>query len=219
MEIILWSDVACPWATLLVHRIHQARARMHLDDRVTVDHRAFPLELFNRRPTPKHILDAEVGAVGQAAPDFGWEVWQRDPSEWPGTVLLALEAVQAAKEQSLFAAEQLDHRLRRAFFAESRPIHLRHVILDVADRCDKLDTTKLADALDDGRARRAVMEQREQAERDGVQGSPHVFLPDGSDVHNPGITMHWEGEKPGGFPVIDADDPMVIDDMLRRAAS
>ena len=216
--IVLWSDLACPWATLVVHRIHQARSRLGLEGRVTIDHRAFPLELFNERPTPKQIIDAEVGAVGQVAPDFGWEIWQADPSQWPGTVLLALEAVQAAKEQSLTAAEQLDHRLRRAFFTESRPIGLRHVILDVAQRCDKLDTTKLAEALDDGRARRAVMDQKAQAEAEDVQGSPHAFLPDGTDVHNPGITMHWQGEKPGGFPVIDADDPSAVDELVRRAA-
>jgi predicted DsbA family dithiol-disulfide isomerase len=218
VEIVLWSDIACPWATLVVHRIHQARARLQLEERVTIDHRAFPLELFNQRPTPKRILDAEVGAVGQLAPDFGWEIWQADPSQWPGTVLLALEAVQAAKDQSLFAAEQLDYRLRRALFAESRPVGMRHVILEVADRCDKLDTTKLAEALDDGRARRTVMDQKEQAERDDVKGSPHAFLADGTNVHNPGVRMHWEGEKPGGFPVIDADDPEVVDDLVRRAA-
>src|SRR5438105_2068849 len=117
--IVLWSDVACPWATLAVHRIREARSRLGLDNRVTIDHRAFPLELFNQRPTPKPVLEAEVGAVGQLAPDFGWQAWQADPSEWPGTVLLALEAVQAAREQSLFGAEQLDYGLRRAFFAES----------------------------------------------------------------------------------------------------
>jgi hypothetical protein len=30
--------------------------------------------------------------------------------------------------------------------------------------------------------------------------------------------MHWVGEHPEGFPVIDADDPSVYDDLLRTAA-
>lgn len=30
--------------------------------------------------------------------------------------------------------------------------------------------------------------------------------------------MHWEGDKPGGFPVVDAGDPSVYDDLVRRAA-
>jgi hypothetical protein len=51
----------------------------------------------------------------------------------------------------------------------------------------------------------------------GIQGSPHLFLPDGTDVHNPGVTMHWVGPKPGGFPVVDAHDPSVYEDLLTRA--
>jgi hypothetical protein len=44
------------------------------------------------------------------------------------------------------------------------------------------------------------------------------FLPDGTDMHNPGIEMHWQGEAGTGFPVIDHDDPTVYDDLLKRAA-
>ena len=55
--------------------------------------------------------------------------------------------------------------------------------------------------------------------RDRVQGSPHFFLPDGSDVHNPGITMHQSGETGSGFIVLDSDDPTVYDDLVRRGAA
>ena len=57
------------------------------------------------------------------------------------------------------------------------------------------------------------------AERIGVKGSPHVYLPDGSDVANPGIDKHWEGEEGEGFPVVDGYDASVYDDLIRRAAS
>ena len=67
------------------------------------------------------------------------------------TLLPPMEAVLAAKEQSLAASEELDRGLRRAFFAESRCISLRHVILEVASDCDSLDVATLADALDSGR--------------------------------------------------------------------
>ena len=50
---------------------------------------------------------------------------------------------------------------------------------------------------------------------DVVQGSPHAFLPDGTDVANPGIDMHPEH----GVPVVDADDPSAWDDLVRRAAA
>ena len=216
--IVVWADLACPWATLAVHRIHVARQRLGLDDAVRLDHRAFPLEVFNGQVTPKKVLDAEVPVVGALAPEFGWKVWQGDDVEWPDSVLLALEAVQAAKEQSLPASEALDLALRRAFFVDSRPIGMRHVILEVAGATDGVDSDQLADALDDGRARASVMEQQEMAEHDDVKGSPHLFFPDGTDVHNPGIEMHWEGEHGEGFPVVDRDDPSVYDELLSIAA-
>ena len=215
--ITLWSDVTCPWATLAVIRLHDTRRRLGLDDTVAFDLKAFPLELINGRTTPRLVVDAEIAAVGALAPSFGWQIWQGELEAYPGTVLLALEAVQAAKAQSFRASEQLDLGLRRAFFAESRNVGSRHDILDVAKGCDAVDLEALTAALDDGRARRAVIDQWHDAERSDVKGSPHVFLADGTNLHNPGIATHWEGAKPGGFPVIDADDPSVYEDLLRRA--
>ena len=63
------------------------------------------------------------------------------------------------------------------------------------------------------------MAQWRATEGAGVEGSPHLFLPDGTDVHNPGIEMHWMGDHGKGFPHIDADDPSVYDDLIRRAAT
>jgi predicted DsbA family dithiol-disulfide isomerase len=217
--IAIYSDLACPWATLAVHRLLAARKSLGLDGHVVLDHRAFPLELFNSRATPRRILEAEIPVVGALAPEAGWQQWRDDPYRYPVTTLPALEAVQAAKEQSLWASEQLDRALRRAFFASSACVSLRHVILEAGAACDALDVPLLEKALDDGRARRAVIDQKTEAEAEAVRGSPHLFFPDGSDVHNPGIEMHWEeraGEKL--FPIVDRDDPSVYEDLIRRAA-
>jgi predicted DsbA family dithiol-disulfide isomerase len=215
--VVVYSDVGCPWAHLAVHRLIAARRRLGLEGRVVLDHRAFALEVFNRRPTPKRILDAEIPVVGGAGPDAGWQTWQDEAHRWPVTTLPALEAVQGAKEQGLEASERLDRALRLALFAESRCISLRHVVLEVAENCAGVDADALADALDGGRHRRAVLDQTTAAESDEVSGSPHVFLADGTDVHNPGVEMHWVGEQGTGFPVVTADDPSVYDDLLRRA--
>ena len=215
--IVIWSDVACPWAHVAVARLHRVRAELHLTEDVRFDHRAFPLELLNERSTPKLILDAEVPVAGALEPDAGWQMWPRPDWEYPGTVLLALEAVQAANEQSLRAGEALDRALRVALFGQSRSISLRNVILEVAAECDEVDVAALTKCLDDGRCRRALMDQAEQAASQKVQGSPHLFLPDGTDLHNPGIELHWEGEKGLGFPVVDEDDPSVYRDILRRS--
>jgi predicted DsbA family dithiol-disulfide isomerase len=217
--LVVWSDVGCPWAHLAVFRLHRARARAGLEDRVHFDHRAFPLEIVNEQPTPRRVLEAEIPVIGGHDPDAGWQVWQGDDGSWPVTMLPALEAVQAAKDQGIAASEALDLALRRAFYAESRCISLRHVILDVARGCDGVDADQIAAALDDGRARAAVMEQFHEARSaDEVTGSPHVFLPDGGEVHNPGIQQRWEGPHGEGFPVIEADDPDVFDHLVKRAA-
>ena len=41
-------------------------------------------------------------------------------------------------------------------------------------------------------------------------------LADGSEVHDPGITLHPDGA--GGYPVADSDDPSAMADLVRRAA-
>ena len=215
--IVVYADITCPWAHVAVHRLHAARSKLDLDDDVRFDIRSFPLELFNEQPTPKNILDAEISVAGGLAPDAGWQMWQRPESEYPVTSLPALEAVQAAKEQSLLASEQLDHRLRVAFFGESRVISLRHEILELAGECAAVDVEALAEAFDSGRARSAVMDQKERAEEDDVDGSPHVFLPDGTDVHNPGVDMDWHGAHGEGFPIVNEDRPEVYLDLVRRA--
>jgi predicted DsbA family dithiol-disulfide isomerase len=214
--LVVYSDVGCPWAHAAVARLHRARTRLGLDGRVVFDHRTFPLELFNERPTPKLTLDAEIPVAGGLEPDAGWQLWTGPVHEYPVSTLLALEAVQAAKEQGIEGSERLDFGLRRAFFAESRCITMRHVILAVAAERG-LDAAALAVALDGGRARASVLAQCEVAKGDEVEGSPHVFAPDGTSAHNPGVQMHWEGGH-GGFPVIDSDDRSAVDSLLHAAA-
>src|ERR671932_783943 len=129
--IAIYSDIGCPWAHLAVYRLHVTRKRLGLEDAVAFDHRAFPLEVFNERA--------------------GWQIWQAEPFTWPVTTLLALEAVQAAKEQGPQASERLDRALRVVLFGRSRCISLRHVVLEVAAETG-IDVPALREALDDGRA-------------------------------------------------------------------
>lgn len=207
--LVIYGDIACPWATLAVVRLWDARTRLGLDDAVRFDLRAFPLELANGRCTPRRAVDAEIPVVAPHAAGFGWQLWQGRADEYAVSTLLPLEAVQAAKAGGLRPSERLDLALRRAFFTQSRCITLRHEILAVAE-----DSAALAAALDEGRARSTVTAQWQAAQDGAVQGSPHVFAPDGTDVFNPGVSMHHDGH----IPVIDAFDPSVYDDLVRRAA-
>jgi predicted DsbA family dithiol-disulfide isomerase len=218
--IAVWSDLSCPWSHAVVWRLHDARRRLELEGRLTFDHHAFPLELFNNEPTPKRGRDAEWPVAASLAPRAGWAAWAAADHAWPVTMLPAMEAVQAAKLQSAAASEALDRGLRRAFFAESRCISLRHVILEVANEAEVVDVAALATALDDGRARAALMSDWAVAQGDEVRGSAHLFAPDGTAVQNPGIEIGWIADDGagGGAAVIESDDPSAIDDLVRRAA-
>ncbi|HLY64636.1 MAG TPA: hypothetical protein VKU60_03795, partial [Chloroflexota bacterium] len=138
---------------------------------------------------------------------------------YPVSTLLALEAVQAAKEQSLKASERLDRALRSAFFEHSRCIALRHVVLEVAAECDGVDQEALQAALDEGTARRLIFEQYHAAITGDYAGSPHIFLPEGTHLFNPGIKAHWVGSRETGFPAVHADRPEIYTDLVRRAAA
>lgn len=220
--VVLFSDIGCPWGTLAVHRLRRRRRERGLDDEVAIDHRAYPLELLNDQVTPKAIVDSEVAVVGSHEPDLGWQPWHGHEREYPSTTLLALEAVQAAKSEAvggLRASEELDAALRTAWYARSRPIQLYAEVVAAAKACEGLDLDALEKALRGGVARADVFAQWETARTDEVQGSPHLFLPDGFDVHNPGIELTWTGGQFQGMPRIESDDPSVYDDILDRAAA
>ncbi|WP_309117154.1 DsbA family protein [Saccharothrix sp.] len=217
--VVIFSDIWCSFAHVTVHRLHKARRELGLEDRVSFDHRAFPLELLNKAPSPRTGTDSEVGRTASLEPDAGWQLWQDKDWLYPSSTLLALEAVQAAKEQGFAASEQLDLALRRAFWAESRSIANYHVILDVAERTGAVDVTALAEALDDGRARRALSAQAAISATETVNCSPHLFLPDGTDYANPGIEVSWVGDYGVGWPVISRDEPEAVPELVKRAAA
>jgi predicted DsbA family dithiol-disulfide isomerase len=218
--ITIWSDIGCPWATLALHRLRRAIA----DDggSVLIDHRAFPLELFNERPTPKAVLDAETAVIGSHEPTLRWRPWRARSETYPVTTLLALEAVQATKDRrvgGLAASAALDWALREAFYVDSRCISMLSEVLAVATDCPEVDADALAAALRSGRAREAVFADFAVARGADITGSPQVVLPDGTGVHNPGVENMWTRERGSGYPVIVSDDPSVWPDLVRRAAS
>ncbi|MBB4930552.1 putative DsbA family dithiol-disulfide isomerase [Lipingzhangella halophila] len=214
--IVLYADIGCPWAHMAHYRLVTTRSRLGLEEKVRFDVRPFPLELINDMATPKLILDAEVPVVGGLEPGAGWQVWQAPAHDYPVTTLPAMEAVEVAKEQGLEAGAAFDRALRRALFGQSRNISMRHEILAVAEECG-LDAEAIRDGLVAGRTRAYIEQQVPLCRGETVQGSPTLFFPDGSRVHNPGIRVRWEGAEGVGFPVVERDDPGVYEELLRRA--
>ncbi len=117
--IVVFSDLICPFTHIAVHRLFTTRERLGLDDQVRIDHHSFPIELLNGSPGTRHGSDSEIPSLGQLEPDAGWQLWQGPDYHYPNSILLAFEAVHAAKNQGLRASEDLDRALRRAFWADS----------------------------------------------------------------------------------------------------
>jgi predicted DsbA family dithiol-disulfide isomerase len=216
--VVLFADISCPWAHAAVYRWRETRARLGLTGDLELDVRAFPLELINEESTPRRTVEAEIPVVGAMEPEAGWQVWQGPSDDWPVTTLPALEAVYAAKRQGLAASADLDRALRLALFRDSRNISMHHEIMEVAASVPGLDADALAELLERGEAKSEVFDDLEVAKGSQVQGSPHFFLPDGTDEHNPGVTVSWEGEHGEGFPVVSNDEVSVYDSLLERAA-
>jgi predicted DsbA family dithiol-disulfide isomerase len=217
-ELTFYSDIVCPWATVMVLRLLEARDRAGAQDNLIIRHRALPLELEHGRPIPRRIVDAEIPLCATLAPQFGWSVWQGRCEEYPVTVLAALEAVQAAAAQSPLAAEQLDLALRRAFFVHSRCIAMRHEIVAAARTCEAVDAERIAAALDAGTYRHLVTADFLQAKVDRVPCSGTLVRADGTMLCNPATEIAWiGGDLPRGTPTVVVDDPTVFDRIVAEA--
>lgn len=202
--ITVWSDIGCPWATLCLHVLRD-RLRQ-LEASVDVDHRVFPLEWFNRRPTPKWILDSEIAVIGGNVPELGWRPWRLPESQYPSSTIFAMWAVQAAKHQSvagLKASDELDSALRVAFFREHRPISVLPVVYEIATECPNVDPEELERSINAGYGWNELVQQWALAQSDGVRCSPHVFGPSGFESANPGADYRWAGDGESRFPVLD----------------
>jgi predicted DsbA family dithiol-disulfide isomerase len=213
--IQIWSDLLCPFAYVAIHRLMAARERLGLTDQVHIDHHVFPLELFNG-PHPRPGTDSEAVGLGQIEPDAEFRLWTQPEWLYPSTVLLAAEAVLAAKQQSLDVSADLDLALRRGFWSASRSIAHRQVILEIAGEVPGLDLAALTEALDTGRHRAELMADFEISKTEEVQGSPHLFLADGYSVNNPGISVHWQGPWAAGFPVVDSHNSEWVEELFER---
>jgi predicted DsbA family dithiol-disulfide isomerase len=155
-ELAMYADPHCPYAYLAAFRLRKFREEYR--DRVVVAHESLALEYVNGQPTPKPILDAETPILLLEEPDIPYQPWAAPVSEWPVTMWPAFEAVACAERQSPDLADDLDWAIRVAFFAESRCVSMRHVLLDLAEGAG-LDMARFIDDFDGGVAERPVVEE------------------------------------------------------------
>ncbi len=212
--IIVYSDVGCPWANIAVNRLSRTLLERGLDREIGIDHRAFSLELINDEPIPSKVLNAEVPICRDLEPSAPWPAGS-GPWQFTRSTLLALVAVQVAKEQSIGASVRLDKALRRAVFEGLADLGTLEAVVGLAGAVDGIDVDALEEALRSGRGRAEVDQHTAESRTDLVAGSPTLVLPDGSAHANPGISIHWE-DQPGERLVIDSDDPDVYVALVDR---
>jgi predicted DsbA family dithiol-disulfide isomerase len=183
--IAMYADLACPYAYVSAFRVRALRDEER--GKVTIVHKSLALEYVNREPTPKPVLEQELPLLIQEEPGIPYQRWQRPESEWPVTMWPAFEAVKCAEYQSLKLADELDWALRVAFFAESRCISMRHVLLSVAQQVG-LDMPRFADDFDRGVTKYQVLTEAQDGwERLKVAGSPTFVLPSGKQISEMGL--------------------------------
>jgi predicted DsbA family dithiol-disulfide isomerase len=184
-NIALYSDVQCPYAYLTVYRLRLLREEYR--GRVAISSKSLALEYVNRQPTPKPVLDSEIPFLMLEEPGIPYQPWHAPLSEWPVTMWPAFEAIKCAERQGPDQAAELDWAIRVAFFAESRCVSMRHVLLELAEQAG-LDMRRFEEDFDGGVAKRQVLEEaREGWERLRVQGSPTFVLPSGEQVTGPAL--------------------------------
>lgn len=200
----VWSDIHCPWALIAVHRLRRARERLGAD--VVFVPRAWPLEWVNHRGTPQDIVSVEVAALASHEPDL----FNRYSGEsWPSTFLPAFELVAAAARiGGPELAEHVDYALRIAFFRDGVDVSikagLRHSLDLALEYRPDCDTAAVMHIWRTGDVRADVVRDFEESRQTAIQGSPQIVWPDGTSVHNPGMTdHHWRG----GLLRIDSVDP------------
>lgn len=190
ITIEVWSDIACPWATLAIHRFRRARAELGIANLV-LSHHAFPLELINSRATPRPVIDHEIEIIVELT-GIDWKPFARDSWEYPGSVLAALDAVQAARlQRDARASEELDWALREAFYRDSRPIGLLTEVFAIAAEVPEVDEHQLRIDMQAGAGRAKVLADNDSWRPQEIQGSPVFVLPSGERFHNPGIRLRW----------------------------
>jgi predicted DsbA family dithiol-disulfide isomerase len=181
----MYADLACPYAYVSAYRLRKLREEYR--GTIVIEHKSLSLEYVNREPTPKPLLESELPLLMREEPDIPYKPWQRPDSAWPVTIWPAFEAVKCAERQSLALADELDWALRVAFFAESRCISLRHVLLELAQQVG-LDEQRWAFDFDRGVTKYQVLQEAHEGwERLHVEGSPTFVLPSGKHISNVGL--------------------------------
>ncbi len=197
--VTVWSDIHCPWASVVVHRLRKARDEAQPG--LVFDQRPWPLELVNGQGTPQRIVAPEAAVLSNHEPEL-FSVYAND--SWPSTFLPGFELVAAARQvQGLRAAEDVDYALRVAFFRHSVDVSIEAGLAQALELAELPGADDVLAVWRQGAVRADVFADYERSKSLPIQGSPQVFWPDGTSTHNPGLDDH---EWVRGIPRVLTDD-------------
>ncbi len=180
-ELWEWAEYYCPWCYVAAVRLY--RAQREYEGRVRAFTRFFPLELVNGEEPPRDILEQEWWLAAMQEPAASFVPYTA--ADWPTTTLPAFDAVWAARQQGWSVAMDLDLRIRRAFFGESRNIGKPDVLLEIA-RDVEIDFARFERDFASPAARVAVTEESALGRgKYGVRGTPTLMLADGTRLRTP----------------------------------
>jgi predicted DsbA family dithiol-disulfide isomerase len=190
-EVWEWAEYYCPWCYIGAVRLHAVMPEFA--GRVALRTRAFPLEVYGGGPPNRHELEQEWWLAAIQEPLATFRPFRGD--DWPTTTLSAFEAVAAAARQDEDIVHDFDLRVRRAFFAESRNIGKREVMLELAQEAG-LDMLRFERDIANPSIRDAVLaEGRVGYERFGVRGTPTLMLEDGARLEHAFATADFEDDR------------------------
>ena len=156
-------------------------------DKLHLKWRAFPLEIINDRPAPRHIVDQEWPLIAVQEPLSPCRSWPHE--EYLRTTLRAYQAYASAYAQDPEKARVYDLNIRRGFFYEGRRVDEDAVLCEMADEAG-LDASKVRADLESGAYEGGVMDDYREAmrlrdEEDMPMTSPTLIFPSGEAVFNP----------------------------------
>jgi predicted DsbA family dithiol-disulfide isomerase len=216
VRVTIWSDIHCPWAGAIVHRLRAARDAEGLD--VLPDPRPWPLELVHRQGTPPDIVMTEIAVLAQHEPSM-YASYAGD--SWPSTFMPAFELVAAARRvHGDKGADEVDYALRRAFLRKGLDVSISSGLREARDLAVsggvQIDVETVLKVWGSEPVRADVLADYERSKDLPIQGSPQIFLADGSTEHNPGLSDHvWRG----GIPRLLSDDKDAPRRLLLRAVA
>jgi predicted DsbA family dithiol-disulfide isomerase len=190
-EIWEWAEYYCPWC--YVGAVRLSAVMPEFRGRVNYRIRPFPLEVVGGGPPNREELGQEWWLAAIQEPRAEFAPYRSD--DWPTTTLPAFDAAYCAGRQGQDELYDIDLRIRRAFFAESRNIGRREVMLEIAQEAG-LDMPRFERDFADPAVRDAVLAEAQLGhDQWRVRGTPTLMLADGTRLRHPMAYPKFEDDR------------------------